>query len=228
MNRTRTSNTQRQSQSKTDILYIFDRQLGASCLDDSGILVGTDEAGRGPLAGPVVAAAVRLNLNDPISGLNDSKKVAPQQRQHLYDQIVSRALAWSVASASVEQIDRMNILAASLHAMKTALEGLAIDWSLVLVDGNQYIRDIPKQKQRPIVHGDACSASIAAASIIAKVTRDQLMMMYHEQYPEYEFDNHKGYATHRHRQRIQALGLCPIHRKSFCHQFAIQTELDFS
>jgi ribonuclease HII len=182
-------------------------------------VVGIDEAGRGPLAGPVVAAAVVLDLNDPISGINDSKKVAPKKREILYDEIAAKARAWAVASASPEEIDKYNILRATLLAMKRALDDIGHAWSIVLVDGNQYIASVPRTVQKPVIKGDGLSASIAAASIMAKVTRDRIMAEYHKLYPEWDFHVHKGYPTARHRELIGKLGLCGIHRKSFCGKF---------
>jgi ribonuclease HII len=193
-------------------LYDFDvaleQKLGLS-------VIGIDEAGRGPLAGPVVAAAVILDLNRPIAGVDDSKKIPPAKRAKLFDAIRAGAKAWSVGEASHEEIDRLNILQATFLAMKRALEGIREKWSLALVDGNQYIPSVDRTSQMPIVKGDARSASIAAASIIAKVTRDNIMERYHLEYPEWDFITHKGYPTARHRQRIKELGLCAIHRKTF-------------
>jgi ribonuclease HII len=182
-------------------------------------VVGVDEVGRGPLAGPVVSAAVCLDLNDIIEGVNDSKKLTAHTREKLYKVITTKAVAWSVAYASPTEIDRINILQASLLSMKRALEKLSFDWQYVLVDGNQYIPDISRDKQRTIVEGDAKSASIAAASIIAKVTRDKLMSEYHEKYPLYQFNQNKGYATEFHRKSIAEHGLCEIHRRTFCETF---------
>ncbi|MGB7567050.1 MAG: ribonuclease HII [Chitinivibrionales bacterium] len=197
-------------------LYAFDV---AQELKHSAHVVGIDEAGRGPLAGPVVAAAVVLDLNNPISSINDSKKVRPQKRDFLYDEIAKKARAWAVASASPEEIDKYNILQATFMAMKRALDTIGMWWSLVLVDGNQYIASLPRTVQKPVIKGDGLSASIAAASIMAKVTRDRIMTEYHREYPEWDFHVHKGYATQRHRDLIGRLGLCGIHRKSFCGKF---------
>lgn len=204
-------------------LYTFDRSIEEiqSCR-----IVGIDEAGRGPLAGPVVAAAVRLDLSNPIPGVNDSKKLSVQKRETLYDIITTQAVAWSVASVSPEEIDRINILQASLQAMKMALDTLDTQWSLALIDGNKPLHALPPDHQQTIIKGDGKSASIAAASIIAKVTRDRLMQKYHTLYSEYGFDSHKGYPTERHRRCVRKYGLSPIHRKTFCEKFLIQTELN--
>ncbi len=205
----------------TNALYAFDTlaQLERGCR-----VVGLDEAGRGPLAGPVVAAAVMLDLGDPIDGIFDSKQLSPVKRELLYGRITARAVAWSQAAASVEEIEELNILQASLLAMRRALMGINAPWSLALVDGNQGIPALPGERQRTVVAGDAKSASIAAASIIAKVTRDRIMAEYNGHYPGYEFSLHKGYGTALHRDRIKKLGLCPIHRRSFCAGIIAQTE----
>ena len=203
-------------------LFTFDKDIERT---KAVVVVGTDEAGRGPLAGPVVAAAVRLDLENPITGVNDSKKVSPAARERLYEEITRRALAWAVGIASMQEIDRYNILQASLLAMKRALDQLSEGWSLVLVDGNKTIPGIVPEKQLTIVKGDAQSASIAAASILAKVTRDRIMEQYDEQYPVYGFKVHKGYPTALHRSQIVRHGLCPIHRRSFCGNIVQQTSL---
>jgi ribonuclease HII len=174
----------------------------------------------------VVAAAVMLDLRRPIPGVNDSKQLTPKKRDSLYDLITAHAAAWAVGEASVEEIDRLNILQASLIAMRRALDAVACAWSLALVDGNCRIPSLDNGRQLTVVRGDATSASIAAASIIAKVTRDRLMARYHETYPAYEFSLHKGYPTALHRDKIRRLGLCEIHRRSFCRGLAGQTALD--
>lgn len=175
---------------------------------------GVDEAGCGPLAGPVYAAAVILNPEDHIPGLNDSKKLSEKKRELLFPEIQKRALAWAIASASAEEIDRMNILQARLLAMRRAISALQIRPDYILVDGN---RD-PQPEEAPtllIVKGDAKSASIAAASILAKVARDRFMLELDAQYPEYAFAKHKGYPTKLHEERILQYGPCPQHRKTF-------------
>ncbi len=166
-------NTKRKSSELYSYDFLIEHEINKK-------IVGVDEVGRGPLAGPVVAAAVCLDLNNIIDGVNDSKKLSESAREKLYDKITNKAIAWSVASASPEEIDKINILQASLLSMKRALEKINYNWEYVLVDGNQYVPGIDKCKQRTIVEGDAKSASIAAASIIAKVTRDRIMAEYHE------------------------------------------------
>jgi ribonuclease HII len=180
----------------------------------SGLLVcGVDEAGRGPLAGPVFAACVILRQDDPIAGLADSKALSPGCRERLALQIRSRARGWAVASASVEEIDRLNILKASLLAMKRAVEQLDIAPHEVLVDG-LHCPDL-SFPVRAIVDGDAQVAEISAASILAKVARDALMVELHALYPDYGFARHKGYGTRQHLDALRRFGVCPIHRRSF-------------
>ena len=207
----------------TERLYAFDRTFA----DDSLLLAGVDEAGRGPLAGPVVAAAVILDAGTPLIGINDSKKLSPARRERLFTEITSSAREWATGSASPEEIDRDNILRATLSAMHRAISALSLPWDRVLIDGNQLVTAIPPERQETVVGGDARSASIAAASIIAKVTRDRLMLEYHREFPGYGFNLHKGYGTALHRERIRQVGLCPIHRKSFCGSLVLQTTLEF-
>jgi ribonuclease HII len=202
--------------SDTGGLYLFDKDILSRA---TGPLVGIDEAGRGPLAGPVVAAAVILDLTRPIDGVDDSKKVAPEKRERLYAAICQGAVAWGVGEASHEEIDRHNILQATFLAMARALDNIRMPWGVALVDGNQYIPAVARAAQRPIVRGDGLSASVAAASIVAKVTRDRIMGRYHHQYPQWDFAAHKGYPTLGHRRRIGEIGLSEIHRKSFCKKF---------
>lgn len=206
-------------------LYSFDLSIEK---EQSCSVIGTDEAGRGPLAGPVVAAAVQLDLSNPIEGINDSKKLSAKKRKLLYNKISSQAISWSIGHASPEEIDSINILQASLLAMKRALDNLNTQSSMVLIDGNRTINDFSGTRQFSIIHGDGTSASIAAASIVAKVTRDRLMMEYHEKYPEYGFNTNKGYPTKEHRRQVVKYGLTPIHRKSFCEKLLTQTELSFT
>ena len=176
-------------------------------------IAGIDEAGRGPLAGPVVAAGVVLPTFFSVAGVNDSKKLTEKKRNDLYDKIFSQADAVGVGVAVPEEIDALNILRASLLAMARAVANLSVIPDYLLIDGTfQIDADFP---QRAIPKGDAKSISIAAASIIAKVTRDRLMLEYSETYPEYEFHRHKGYPTRMHRDAIKTFGCCPIHRKSF-------------
>lgn len=179
-----------------------------------GLLAGTDEAGRGPLAGNVVAAAVILNPEDPVSGLDDSKKLSEKKRERLALEIKQKALAWSVVSISAGQIDKMNILQASLFAMKSAVEQLAIRPVHVFVDGNKTLNNCFCDSTA-IIKGDSRVAEISAASILAKVERDAQMQLLHQQYPEYGFDKHKGYPTRAHREILNAIGPCPEHRRSY-------------
>ena len=178
------------------------------------LLCGVDEAGRGPLAGPVYAAAVIFDPDRIPEGLNDSKKLSEKKRDQLYDTIVGTATAWCVASASVEEIEEVNILQATYRAMQRAVEGLAVPPELVLVDGNRLPPGLPAEAQT-LIKGDALSASIAAASILAKVSRDRLMAELDRTYPEYAFAKHKGYGTALHMERIRTYGPSPVHRPSF-------------
>ena len=175
---------------------------------------GIDEAGCGPLAGPVYAAAVILNPDDPIEGLNDSKKLTEKKREALYPQIKERALAWAIASATAQEIDEINILQARLLAMRRAVELLEIKPDHALVDGNRD-PNIPDVSSLLIVGGDGKSASIAAASILAKVTRDHVMLELDKQYPQYLFAKHKGYPTKLHVEKLLEHGACPEHRQTF-------------
>ena len=176
-------------------------------------VAGVDEAGRGPLAGPVVAAAVILPPDLCLPGLRDSKKMSPALREILYDQIIEQCIGFGIGQVDEEIIDEINILQAALLAMKRAVEQLPAPVDMLLIDGNRGIECGVRQKT--IIGGDDTSLSIAAASVLAKVTRDRLMERYHEQYPQYEFSRHKGYGTRLHRERIQQYGPCPIHRKTF-------------
>ena len=184
-------------------------------LYDYGIstLCGVDEAGRGPLAGPVCAAAVMLPRGIVIDGLNDSKKLSEKRREQLYGEITAKALHWSVAFASVEEIEELNILGATYLAMNRAIAGLGVVPELVLIDGNRAAG--VEYKTRCVVGGDGKCADIAAASIIAKVTRDWLMYQLDRQYPGYGFAKHKGYGTAAHYAAIRELGASPVHRPSF-------------
>lgn len=176
-------------------------------------ICGVDEAGRGPLAGPVCASAVILKPNDIIEGVNDSKKLSEKKREKLFDEIKERAIAYSIGWASVEEIEEMNILNATMLAMKRAVEGLPIKADYAIIDGNK----TPNLSIscESVVKGDAKSMSIAAASILAKVSRDRLMVEYAEKYPEYKFEKHKGYGTKVHTEAILEYGPCEIHRPSF-------------
>lgn len=179
----------------------------------SRLVAGVDEAGRGPLAGPVVAAAVILDPQRPIDGLDDSKKLNEMQREMLFPQIRENALAWSVIEITPAEIDRINILQATLLGMKRAIESLTPCPTLALVDGNR-APDVNCQV-KTIVQGDRLEPAISAASILAKVTRDRFMLEMHGQFPQYGFDRHKGYPTAEHMRLLQEWGPCEIHRWSF-------------
>lgn len=176
-------------------------------------ICGVDEAGRGPLAGPVFAAAVVLDPRRPITGLRDSKILSARQREGLAAEIRAHALAWSISSASVEEIDRINILQASLLAMRRAVEALSVTPLLALIDGNRCPR-MPLRAEA-VVRGDATVAQISAASILAKTARDAFMQTLHEEHPHYAFDRHMGYPTALHLERLRAHGPSPVHRRSF-------------
>lgn len=187
-----------------------------------GAVCGIDEAGRGPIAGPVVAAAVFLDPDKPIDGLNDSKKLTPKKREALYDEIRNKAISTSAAFIYENEIDDTDILTADLKAMQRAFTNIGISVGIVLVDGDvlpDHFTDVRGNKfdgvVKNVIGGDAKSEAIAAASIIAKVERDRLMCKMAEKYPGYGFEKHKGYGTKAHYEAIEKLGICPIHRKSF-------------
>lgn len=194
-------------------LYGFDSAVRA----EFGTVCGIDEAGRGPLAGDVFAAAVIFDEGTVIEGINDSKKLTEKKREQLFDEIISKARAYCIARASVEEIEELNILQADFRAMERAYNGLGVPAGIVLVDGNQ----LPEinARMRYVIKGDATSASIAAASILAKVSRDRYMKQMAEIYPQYGFDKHKGYGTKAHYAAVEQYGLCEIHRKSFFKKF---------
>ncbi|MGM0430702.1 MAG: ribonuclease HII [Pseudomonadota bacterium] len=177
------------------------------------MICGTDEAGRGPIAGPVVAAAVILDPDNPIEGLNDSKKLSEKKREKLSLEIKEKALYWAIAQSDPDEIEAINILWASMKAMQRAIEALPVKPDLVLVDGNR-VPDL-NVPAKAIVGGDASEQCIAAASILAKVERDRQMLKWHELYPQYEFDKHKAYGTPKHLELLEKYGPCPIHRKGF-------------
>ena len=181
------------------------------------IICGVDEAGRGPLAGPVCAAAVILPANVEIPGLNDSKKLSDKKRRELYPIIKEQAIAYGIAFADQNEIDEINILQATYLAMERAINQLSVKPELALIDGNR-AKDfgIPVET---VVHGDSLSASIAAASVLAKVTRDDYMLKMAEEYPGYDFEIHKGYGTKAHYAALTQLGPCPIHRMTFLKKF---------
>jgi ribonuclease HII len=178
-----------------------------------GLVAGVDEAGRGPLAGPVVAAAVILDDLKPIKGLKDSKVLTEKRREALFDEIRAKALCSSIGQASVEEIDTLNILQATMLAMRRAVEGLRLVPAKVLVDGNRL--PVLKVPAEAIVQGDALVQSISAASILAKVHRDRLCLDLHAAHPQYGFANHKGYPTPEHLEALRAHGACAVHRRSF-------------
>ena len=193
--------------------YEFDaayRESGA------GLFCGVDEAGRGPLAGPVYAAAVILPPQPEIAGLNDSKKISEKKREALFPVICETALSYAIGTASVEEIDELNILQATFLAMRRAVEGLSETPAFALIDGNRTPAGIAIPCQT-VVKGDALSASIAAASILAKVSRDHYLAELDKQYPEYGFAMHKGYGTKEHYAALTAYGMSPVHRRTFLH-----------
>lgn len=196
---------------KTDpALYEYDAALRAAAQR----LCGVDEAGRGPLCGPVACAAVILDPEKPVPGVNDSKKLSEARREELYEEITRRALAWNVVLIGAQRIDEINILNATMEGMAQAVAGLAVRPDLVLIDGNR----VPPQlglPARSVVKGDATSASIAAASILAKVTRDRHMRELDRQYPQYQLARHKGYGTALHYEMIEKYGIQPFYRKTF-------------
>ena len=195
-------------------LWRYEREAFA---EGFAVVCGVDEAGRGPLAGPVCAAAVILPRETVIEGLNDSKKLTDQKRRALYDVITERAVACGIAFASEQEIDEINILQATFLAMERAMQKLTVRPQLALIDGNRAKHfGLPV---RTIVHGDSLSASIAAASILAKVTRDRLMEELDGEYPQYGFAVHKGYGTKRHYEALREFGPCPIHRRTFLKKF---------
>ena len=191
---------------------------------EGDLLAGVDEVGRGPLAGDVVTAAVMLDPNKPIEGLADSKKLSEKKRELLFDEIKEKALAWSIARCSIEEIDELNILQASLLAMHKAVDKLAICPEYVAVDGNKLPQwDYPSEA---VVKGDDKVSSIAAASILAKVTRDRELIAFDVEFPGYGFAKHKGYPTKQHMQALKDLGVTKIHRKSYAPVKAILSQAE--
>ena len=191
--------------------YEFEK---AAALSGFSCICGVDEAGRGPLAGPVCAAAVILPEGAVIEGLDDSKKLTEKKREKLYDIIKQTAVAYSVAYGTLEEIETVNILEATYLAMNRAIEGSTVKPDFALIDGNRIPRGI-KIPCETVVKGDSRSMSVAAASVLAKVTRDRLMLEYDKKYPEYNFKKHKGYGTKEHTELIRQYGPCEIHRLSF-------------
>lgn len=192
-------------------LFEYDREIGVTPL------CGVDEAGRGPLAGDVYAAAVILKPGIIIEGLNDSKKLSEKKREQLFNEICEKAEVYCIATASVEEIDRLNILQATFLAMRRAVEGLSVKPKLVLVDGNR--NPELSVHSRLVVKGDATSACIAAASILAKVSRDRYMKKLAEEYPQYGFEKHKGYGSKLHYQMLDEHGISPVHRRTFLKKY---------
>lgn len=182
------------------------------------LLCGVDEAGRGPLAGPVFAAAVIFRPDAIPEGLNDSKKLSEKKREKLFDEICEQALAYSIASASVEEIESLNILQATFLAMRRAAQGLSVVPEKILVDGNKIPEGLPAPAQF-VISGDAVSATIGAASILAKVSRDRYMLELDKIYPQYAFYKHKGYGTALHYECLREHGISPVHRRSFLKNF---------
>ena len=189
--------------------YSFERKIW----ETGKIPAGVDEAGRGPLAGPVVAAAVILPREHEIHGLNDSKKLSPEKRNVLFDLIKRSAVSFGIGVVEPEEIDRINILRAALLAMEIAVKNLGARPDSLLIDGNA--RTSLLIPQQTVIAGDSICCSIAAASIVAKVTRDSIMDSYHRVYPQYNFEKHKGYPTKEHIEAIKKFGPCPIHRRTF-------------
>ncbi|MBQ4179031.1 MAG: ribonuclease HII [Elusimicrobia bacterium] len=202
-------------------LFEFDKDFYNKGLQ---FVSGVDEAGRGPLAGPVVAAAVILPKDIFIDGVNDSKKLTEKKRNVLFEEIKKKAFSYGIGIVDAKTIDEINILQATFLAMRKALEQLSVKPELVLIDGNHTIPNL-QNKQQAIVSGDAKSACIACASILAKVTRDNMMYEYAKQYPQYNFEKHKGYGTKAHIEAIEKYGPCPIHRMTFAPLNSKQLEL---
>lgn len=185
------------------------------------VIAGVDEAGRGPLAGPVYAAAVILPMGCEIPGLNDSKKLSEKKREALFDVICQQAVAYAICSCDEKEIDRVNILQATMNTMAQCISGLNVQPDVVLIDGNRCPEtDVPTQW---VIGGDSLSANIAAASILAKVSRDRYMKDIAQQYPAYHFEKHKGYGTKVHVEVLRTFGPCPIHRRSFLHKILKDT-----
>ena len=191
-------------------LYEYDEAVR----NDYSVICGVDEPGRGPLAGDVYAAAVILNKDIVIEGINDSKKLSEKKREKLFDEIIEKAESYCIATASVEEIDRLNILQATMLAMKRAVNGLSIKPDIALIDGNK-TPELAGIKTHAVIKGDASSASIAAASILAKVARDRYMKELAEKYPQYRFEKHKGYGTKLHNELILEYGPSEVHRRTF-------------
>ena len=198
-------------------LYEFDKSIR-----NGRIICGVDEAGRGPLAGDVYAAAVIFDEDTVIEGINDSKKLSEKKREVLFDKIIEKAKAYFIAKSTIEEIEKLNILNAAMLAMKRAIEGLEIKPQLALIDGNKSPDiDIPAET---VVKGDAKSQSIAAASILAKVARDRYMKELDKKYPQYQFSKHNGYGTKLHYEMLEKYGISPVHRPYFLRKFLEKNE----
>lgn len=195
-------------------LFDYDRERRK----EYSVICGIDEAGRGPLAGDVYAAAVILREDTFIEGINDSKKLTEKKREILFDEIIAKADAYCIATASVAEIDSINILQAAMLAMRRAAQGLSKVPDIALIDGNKIPSDMPCGCEY-LIKGDAKSASVAAASILAKVARDRYMKKIAEEYPQYQFEKHKGYGTKLHYEMLEKYGACEIHRKTFLKKF---------
>lgn len=195
---------------KGEELYLYDAGVRAA----HGVFCGVDEAGRGPLCGPVCCAAVVLDPADPIEGVNDSKKLPEKKREALYEEIIRRAAAWNVVMIGPEEIDRLNILQATMEGMRQAVAGLSPRPAFALIDGNRCPEGLTIPAM-PLVKGDALSANIGAASILAKVTRDRYMLELDRQYPQYRLARHKGYGTKLHYELLEKYGVAPFYRRSF-------------
>ena len=193
------------------------REFDAAVAERYGVVCGIDEAGRGPLAGAVFAAAVILDPENPIDGINDSKKLTEKKREKLYDEIVAKAKAYCITSSSVEEIEQTDILSADMEAMKRAYESLGEQAGIVIVDGD--VLPELSANAKALTKGDATSEAVAAASVLAKVSRDRYMCEQAKLYPGYGFEKHKGYGTAAHYEAVDKLGLCPLHRKSFFKKY---------
>lgn len=204
---------------KTEVdMFAYERELRAQ---GAWLIGGMDEAGRGPLAGPVVAAVAVMPSDDPIEGVNDSKQLSEKKRERLYDEIIEKAITYKICAVGERVIDDINILNATKRAMTECVEELAVQPHVVLIDAVQLALEVPTIS---IIKGDALSYSIAAASILAKVYRDRLMRAYDEQYPQYGFARHKGYGTRDHIEALRKYGPCPIHRRTFITHFVSDDE----
>ena len=202
-------------------LYEFDKEIRK----EHSIICGCDEAGRGPLAGDVYAAAVIFDDDTVIEGIDDSKKLTEKKREELFDEIIEKARAYAICTASVAEIEKLNILNCAMLAMKRAVEGLSVKPELALIDGNKAPK-LDGVETMTVIKGDAKSQSVAAASILAKVARDRYMLEMDKKYPEYQFKKHKGYGTKLHYQMLDEYGESPIHRPSFLVKYYAKKEAE--